>query len=122
MKRLKNIFSNLISNAVKYTPQKGKITVEGYERTTEFEFRVKDSGMGINDSERDKIFKKFYRAKEDIDTNPEGTGLGLYIIQLLVEAMGGKITFESKVGNGTTFIFTIPKKDKNTVGEFMVDS
>lgn len=119
---LKNIFSNLISNAVKYTPENGEISIEGYERTKEFEFRVKDSGMGIDEEERDKIFKKFYRAKEAIDTNPEGTGLGLYIIQLLVEAMGGKITFESKMGKGTTFIFTIPKKDRNTKGEFMVDS
>ena len=76
---------------------------------------VSDTGNGIKDTDIEKIFNKFYRAEENIDSNIEGAGLGLSITKSLVELMDGKITVNSNVGEGTTFTVTLSQKIVNNV-------
>lgn len=104
------VISNLISNAVKYTPDKGNISIEITSQSDQVEIVVKDNGYGIPSSEHSKIFGRFYRATNVATKDIDGTGLGLYLVKLIVEASGGKIWFESQVDQGTTFYFTLPRE------------
>lgn len=99
---------NLLSNAIRYSPEKATIEVHLKSTGATVEYSVKDRGIGIPESEKDKIFQKFYRAENALRYVPEGSGLGLSLVKSLVEGWGGKIWFESKEGAGTTFTFTIP--------------
>ncbi|MBN2013650.1 MAG: HAMP domain-containing histidine kinase [Candidatus Altiarchaeota archaeon] len=105
-KRIEQLFLNLISNALKYTDGKTTIEVgcEGGER--EYEFWVKDNGIGIEQKYFEKIFKPFWKLGKE-----PGTGMGLAICKAVVENHGGKIWIESTPGKGSTFKFTIPKKN-----------
>ena len=102
------IFQNLLSNATKYTPSKGKIELVIAVEGKKLLITVKDNGMGIPKAQQDKIFSKLFRADNVRKTDTEGTGLGLYIIKSIVENVGGKIWFESEENKGTTFFITIP--------------
>jgi signal transduction histidine kinase/CheY-like chemotaxis protein len=112
--RIKQIILNLLSNAVKYT-DKGyiKFTVK-YDKISANEikifFIVEDSGIGIKESDIDKLFGKFYRIEEKHNSNVEGTGLGLAIAKSLCHSMGGEITLKSEYGQGSTFTATIPQE------------
>ncbi len=111
--KIKQVLVNLISNAVKFTPNDGKINIriEKVNRTDSdevtLEFSVEDSGIGITPEQKDKVFEAFSQA--DISTNRKfgGTGLGLTISRKLIELMGGKLDLESEKGKGTTFFFTL---------------
>lgn len=102
------IFQNLLSNATKYTPAKGKIHLAIEIVGKKLLITVSDNGMGIPKTQQDKIFSKLFRADNVRKTDTEGTGLGLYIIKSIVENVGGKIWFESEEDKGTAFFVTIP--------------
>jgi hypothetical protein len=110
--RLKQILYNLLGNAVKFT-DKGSIRF-GYQQKNpdNLLFYVSDTGIGITDDKKDQIFSRFAQAGEPVHTEYGGTGLGLTITKNLVEMMGGKIWVESQPGQGTTFYFTLPVKDR----------
>ena len=104
------IFQNLISNSVKYTPDKGKITINIKRKNKNVEIIVSDSGIGIPKKDQSKIFTKLYRASNAKIKHVTGVGLGLYIIKSFLEKTGCKIWFKSKIKKGTTFYVNIPIK------------
>ena len=106
---LHNAISNLVSNAVKYTPKAGAVTVAYEVNATHIVFTVTDTGMGIPESEQSQLFSKFFRATNAKDEVTEGTGLGLYIVSQAVEKLGGIIAVTSAINQGTTFTVTIPR-------------
>jgi signal transduction histidine kinase len=106
--KTEQIIINLVDNAVKYTPKEGTITIGIKNKETEVLVYVKDTGIGIPENEKHKIFEKFYRTTISSSIS-QGVGLGLVITKYLVEGQGGKIWFESQENVGTTFYFTLPK-------------
>jgi PAS domain S-box-containing protein len=102
------VFLNLISNACRYAPEKGVVTIKGEEKGDFVEFSVADKGIGIPKDAQERVFNKFFRAENAIKLVPEGSGLGLSLVKSLVDGWGGKIWFKSKIGQGTTMHFTIP--------------
>ena len=111
----KEVLSNLVSNAIKYTPEGGAVELGIKNRRYDVLFAVKDSGMGIPKYSQEQIFTKFFRAHNVVKQETSGTGLGLYLVKGLVEALGGKIWFESSENKGTTFYVTLSKTP--TVGK-----
>ncbi len=108
--RLMNIiFLNLISNAVKYTPSEGTVTTRVDLRGGMITIKVTDTGYGIPEHQQDQIFSKLFRAQNAVENEPDGTGLGLYIVKAIVDEVKGSISFESKEGRGTTFFIEIPR-------------
>jgi PAS domain S-box-containing protein len=106
----RQILVNLLNNATHYSkPKKCKIEVDFKEVEEYYQIDVVDDGIGIPANAQSKIFDKFFRADNAIKFNTEGTGLGLYMIKLIIERSGGKIWFESTEGKGSAFHFTIPK-------------
>jgi signal transduction histidine kinase len=115
--RIIQVLTNLVSNAHKYSPEETLITIFAEKALNEWDpggapevihIQVKDTGCGINDADKKRIFQKFFRAEDQEVRNEPGTGLGLNITRHLVEIQGGKIWFESEFRKGTTFHFTIP--------------
>jgi signal transduction histidine kinase len=106
--KIEQIIINLVDNAVKYTPKEGTITIGLKNKESEVLVYVKDTGIGIPENEKHKIFEKFYRTTISSSIS-QGIGLGLVITKYLVEGQGGKIWFESQENVGTTFYFTLPK-------------
>jgi len=100
------VLQNLLTNASKYTPEEGKITLTLSLANENALLTIADNGYGIPEFQKNRIFEKFFRA--DNITKMEGTGLGLYISKELAEASGGKLRFESAEGRGTTFYFSLP--------------
>ena len=105
---LRQVILNLVSNAIKYTPAGGDVAVRIGVRDHALRWEVKDSGIGIPEASRERLFEKFYRAENVNTIETEGTGLGLYIVRLIVEKFGGEVRCESEEGKGSTFIFTLP--------------
>lgn len=108
-KLLSIIFQNLLSNAVKYTQDEGNVHVTIEKEKDDILIKVADTGIGIPEDQKSKIFAKLFRADNIHKIDPDGTGLGLYIVKEILKATGGKIWFESKEGKGTTFFVTLPK-------------
>jgi signal transduction histidine kinase len=115
--RLTQILVNLVSNANKYTPEGGVVTVGAEKSANQWDpegaaevvhIWVKDNGIGISLEDQKKIFQKFFRSDDSKAREAPGTGLGLNITKSLIEMMGGRIWFESEFRQGTTFHFTIP--------------
>jgi two-component system phosphate regulon sensor histidine kinase PhoR len=104
--RLGQALSNLVHNAIKFTPEGGEVIVSAQQNVDVVEFSVKDTGVGIPSDDLPRIFERFYKA--DVARSEGGTGLGLAIARHLVEAHSGRIWVESTVGQGSTFYFTIP--------------
>jgi signal transduction histidine kinase len=107
--KIRQVFQNLVSNAIKYSPENSRIFWGHKDEKEKIIFFVKDSGLGIPLDQQKEIFDKFFRASNVLMTGTEGTGLGLYIAKSIVEAHGGKIWFESKEKEGTTFFLELPK-------------
>lgn len=121
-KLVKVVIENLISNSLKYTPPGGVIEInltsgegEGPQRDKVL-LAIKDSGVGIPADERDKIFTKSFRGSNVRKSVPGGLGLGLYLVRLIVQMLGGKIWFESEEGKGSTFFVEFPKGSKKLNG------
>jgi signal transduction histidine kinase/FixJ family two-component response regulator len=100
--------ANLLTNAIKYTPSKGKISVLTRQEDGHAIFEVKDTGFGIPEDMQGKLFQPFFRAKTKETDDIEGTGLGLYLIKNIIERFGGKIVFSSVYLQGSTFGFRLP--------------
>jgi signal transduction histidine kinase len=111
--RTSQILNHILSNAIKYTAEKGKITIK-LAITEEQQFvlvSIADTGIGITPADQSKIFRSFYRASNVYLAGESGTGLGLSITRSLVELQGGKVWFESELGKGSTFYVTFPIDD-----------
>ncbi|MCM1046030.1 MAG: response regulator [Candidatus Gastranaerophilales bacterium] len=112
--RIKQIVTNLLTNAVKYTPQGGIEVYATYKKTGEEQINlilsVKDTGMGIKKEDMGKLFESFQRLDEEKNRNIEGTGLGMNITMSLLRLMDGDMKVESEYGKGSTFTVTIPQK------------
>jgi PAS domain S-box-containing protein len=107
--RLREVLDNLLSNAVKYSPNGGDIEVGGSADGKRVRVYVRDQGEGIPENEQEHIFERFYRVDGKLSRKTQGTGLGLYLAKAIIEAHGGKISVESKPGQGSTFYFTLPQ-------------
>jgi len=111
--KLKEVVSNLLSNALKFTKEKGSINLNiikvfsDKEHTTKIKFEVQDSGIGISDEQKSRIFEAFSQADTSITRKYGGTGLGLTISSRLIELMGGELDLQSKIGEGSKFFFTL---------------
>jgi signal transduction histidine kinase len=105
---LESIFGNLITNAINYTQEGGRIHVTASRATDKILVSVEDNGFGIEAKYLDQIFEKFYRVKNDKTRFITGTGLGLPIVKGLVDSLGGTITVESTPGTGSTFTVMLP--------------
>lgn len=106
--RINQILLNLLSNAYKYT-NKGGATVEVHQQNGWVNITVSDTGVGIKESDQEKLFERFFRADDRTVQKAGGTGLGLSITKGLVELHGGTLSFESEYGVGTTFVVALPK-------------
>ncbi len=107
--RLSQILLNLMSNAIKYTKEGGRVTVTVRKRKSAIAVSVEDTGIGMSSEDLEHLFEKFYRSSNPYVESVRGTGLGLWITKSMVEMHGGSITVESKVGKGSRFTFTIPR-------------
>jgi len=106
---LERVFMNLVSNAVKYTPAGGSVTVRAWSEDDQIKVEVSDTGIGIPEEALPRIFDEFYRAKNAKAIEVEGTGLGLAIVKDVVERHGGQISVQSVLGEGSTFCVTLPR-------------
>jgi len=106
--RLAQILTNLVSNANKYTPEGGAITVHATRENSLIQIKVEDNGLGMTPEDQEKLFSKFFRSADDKVREAPGTGLGLSITKNLIELQGGKVWFESEFRKGTSFYFTVP--------------
>lgn len=105
---IQQLLDNLIGNAIKFTPEEGRITISAKASETAIQLSVKDSGIGIAPEKVDKVFERFYRVSKTSFRNTRGAGLGLTIVKQIVDAHHGNIAVKSIVGKGTTFIITLP--------------
>jgi signal transduction histidine kinase len=108
--QIKRVFINTVSNAIKFTPQKGNITITSHKVDKGLQVDVTDTGCGIPEEAQEAIFEEFYRVDNPINQELKGTGLGLSLVKRIIEAHGGKIWAKSKVGLGSTFSFTLPQQ------------
>lgn len=115
--RLQQVLSNLLSNALKFTPPGGSISVSASRSGDSVTFCVSDTGPGVPESDCAHLFDRFWQAQR---TAHFGSGLGLYIVKGIIEAHGGRVWVESKVGAGSAFFFTVPVADES--GDLLLDS
>ncbi len=109
-RRLGQVMNNLISNAIKYSPEHGEIVIRGEMHPQHVTVSVRDSGIGIPEHEQHRIFMKFSRLDNALSRKTEGTGLGLFLCKAIVEAHNGRIWFHKNPdGPGTTFTFSLPR-------------
>jgi signal transduction histidine kinase/HAMP domain-containing protein len=113
--RISQVFTNLIGNAIKFTPTNGKITAEIIDKEMEFECRVIDTGIGIAPENLDKVFARFEQFDRTEGSGAKGTGLGLAITKALIQLHRGNIWLESELNKGSKFIFTLPKYSPATL-------
>jgi signal transduction histidine kinase/PAS domain-containing protein len=104
---MKRILGNLVSNAVQAMPEGGKLTVQAHKKANNVVITVKDTGVGVSEEAKDKLFKPLFTTKS------KGQGFGLAVVKRLTEALGGTVTFESQKGKGTTFIICLPVNRKS---------
>jgi signal transduction histidine kinase len=106
--RLRQVLNNLVENAVKYSPDGGRVEVTLQRAGDRIRFRISDEGIGIPLAERERIFEKFYRLDPELTRGVGGTGLGLYICRELVRRMDGRIWVEAPNGRGSSFVIELP--------------
>jgi signal transduction histidine kinase len=102
------VYKNYLTNAIKYTPENGKILIEIKIKNKEVISKVIDNGYGIPKDEQSKIFSKFFRGTNIVKLEKDGNGLGLYLVKQIVDVSGGKVGLESELNKGSTFWFTLP--------------
>lgn len=112
VEKIRLAIQNFIDNAVRYTPAGGEIIISLKAEKKEIEFSIKDTGVGVPEDQKARVFSKFFRASNVVRMETEGSGLGLFITKNIIEAHGGKVWFESREGQGTTFYFTLPVKEE----------
>ena len=105
---MRQVIMNLLSNSIKYTPSAGKIDIRISAEGDSVRWEIRDTGIGIPQKDHGKLFEKFYRADNVLVVETEGTGLGLYLVRLIIELFGGRVWCESEEGAGSKFIFTLP--------------
>lgn len=108
--KIRQVLMNFIDNAIYYSPEKTTITVELTETKQQLSVKVIDHGIGVPLAEQEKLFEKFFRASNARMQRPDGTGVGLYLAKEVIDGHNGKIIFESKPGQGSTFGFSLPIK------------
>jgi signal transduction histidine kinase len=106
--KIGEVVSNMIDNAIFYSPADSTVKVSLTQAEGFVELRIKDQGIGVPESERDDLFTKFYRASNARTKRPDGTGIGLFLAKKIIHGHGGNIIFESKEGVGSTFGFRLP--------------
>lgn len=107
--QLKRVFINIVGNAIKFTPRKGKISIQARLLDNQVQIDISDTGSGIPPEAQEAVFEEFYRVDNAINQETKGSGLGLALVKRIIEAHQGKIWLKSKVGAGSTFSFTLPK-------------
>jgi signal transduction histidine kinase len=106
--RIGQVMTNLITNAIKYSPAADKILINTYIKNSEIVFCVQDFGIGISVEKQEKVFEQFYRVSGDMQHTFPGLGLGLYIAAQIIKRARGNIWLESQEGEGATFCFSLP--------------
>ncbi|MDR4507079.1 MAG: response regulator [Candidatus Brocadiaceae bacterium] len=113
--KFKQVLYNLLSNSIKFTPEKGSIITKACVINDSLQVSVSDTGIGMKPEEQEKVFKAFWQADGSFSRQYQGTGLGLALTKRIVEMHGGDISFESEYGKGSTFYFTLPLKAALTI-------
>jgi signal transduction histidine kinase len=109
--RIEQVLTNVISNAIKYSPDGGAVRITGRRENGRVLVSVADSGLGMTEAQLGQLFQRYHRIESDASKRIRGTGLGLYLTKGLVEAHGGRIWAESEgAGKGSTFSFVVPVK------------
>jgi len=119
--RIEQVLTNLVHNAIKFTPPSGTVTVSVRESGDEIQVSVADTGIGIPPSELDRVFDRFYQVDSSPTRHYRGTGLGLTISKHIVEYHHGRIWVESQEGKGSTFFFVLPKHLTGGEDELLLD-
>jgi two-component system phosphate regulon sensor histidine kinase PhoR len=112
--QLERAISNLLDNAIKYSPEESEVVIRAMEKGDSILFEIRDQGDGVSQEDLPHIFEYFYRCKDKAG-QVTGAGLGLAIVKGIIESHGGKIWAKSVLGKGTSFFFTIPKKEMGEV-------
>jgi signal transduction histidine kinase len=109
-KKLSMAFTNLVDNAIRYNVANGSVTVAVQKQSDQpyLEVSVKDTGIGVSPEDAEKLFAKFFRAGNAVKTKADGSGLGLYITQNIIQSHGGSVWMESELNRGSIFHFTLP--------------
>jgi K+-sensing histidine kinase KdpD len=108
-RRIKQVIRNILDNAIKYSPEGGLVVIRGQVRPKDVVVSISDQGVGISPEDLIPLFEKYFRVKSPTGYHVAGTGLGLPVARAIVEAHGGRIWAESKVGQGTTLYFSLPR-------------
>jgi two-component system sensor histidine kinase/response regulator len=108
---LQQVFINLINNAAKFSPEGSSVTVNVAENENEARVSISDQGLGIPTEARQHLFERFYRARNVTIAEIPGSGIGLYIVKSIVDELGGSISVESELNQGTTFIISLPRSE-----------
>jgi two-component system phosphate regulon sensor histidine kinase PhoR len=113
VEKIEQVLLNLLVNAIKYSKEKGNITINCKDLTNKYLVEIEDNGIGIKKEDIDRIFERFYRIDRDRSRKKGGTGLGLSIVKHILEAHDQNIKVESEMGKGSVFSFTLDKPAEN---------
>ncbi len=117
------VYLHLLTNAVRYTPSNGEISIFVSANGDHIISQITDNGLGIPVTQQKKLFQKFFRAENAVKVETDGNGLGLYLVRAIVESSGGKVWYKSEEGKGSTFWFSLPKAGmKAQNGEVMLET
>ncbi len=114
-KKIRHVFANLFSNALRFTDPGGSVTISAEQKQGQVVFRVEDTGKGIPEEDINNLFERFYRAPGQEEKS--GVGLGLAIVKEIVRAHGGNVSVESQIGKGSVFGFTLPMVKESDMQE-----